>query len=217
MGSPVVGIIGDYHFKEGDFVPAGATIVELRNELEQVEVTRRKVLLDAAKADLNRTKGLFKKTRSVSAEQMEEKEAFHQVALAEYEAALLQLKRRAIVAPFHGQIVDFFDLETGESAQLQTPLVRLVDSSKCVFVAHVPAAVAARLTTGAAVEIQFNSGPSSETVSGELAFISPLVDPASGLLKVKAIFQNPDHKIRPGTEGTLNLLLAGKNALVGER
>jgi hypothetical protein len=31
------------------------------------------------------------------------------------------------------------------------------------------------------------------------------VDPASGLLKIKVLFENPDNKIRPGVAGLLHL------------
>lgn len=214
LSSPVVGIIGSYRYKEGDTVPEGATILELRSEIERIEVTRRKVLLDAATADLERTELLFKTTRSVSKEQMEEKQVVYEVAAAEHEAAVQELKRRAIVAPFAGQIVDFFGLETGESAQLQTPLVRLVDTSKCYFEAHLGTAMVEGLEIGAAVQLEFKSS-ARESFEGKIIFISSIVDPASGVLKVKAQFDNPEQKIRPGTEGVMLIPAAGKEALAG--
>ena len=40
---------------------------------------------------------------------------------------------------------------------------------------------------------------------GKVVFISTVVDPASGLLRLKALFANPDGKLRPGVAGRLEL------------
>ncbi len=41
-------------------------------------------------------------------------------------------------------------------------------------------------------------------VTGKISFISPVVDPASGLAKIKALFENADGKIRPGLAAKLS-------------
>jgi len=38
---------------------------------------------------------------------------------------------------------------------------------------------------------------------GTVLFISPVVDSASGLLKVKIEFKNPDGSVRPGVAGSM--------------
>ena len=38
-------------------------------------------------------------------------------------------------------------------------------------------------------------------IGGKIVFISPVVDPASGLQKVKVLFDNAEGKIRPGVSG----------------
>ena len=44
------------------------------------------------------------------------------------------------------------------------------------------------------------------TVSGFAGFISPVIEPSSGLLKVKARFENPERLIVPGAAGQLTFL-----------
>jgi multidrug efflux pump subunit AcrA (membrane-fusion protein) len=42
-----------------------------------------------------------------------------------------------------------------------------------------------------------------QTVTAKICFISPTVDAASGLARIKAIFENTDSKVRPGLAAKL--------------
>ena len=44
---------------------------------------------------------------------------------------------------------------------------------------------------------------------GRIVFVCPVVDPASGLLKVKAVFDNQDEEIHLGVAGVMYLENAG--------
>ena len=46
-------------------------------------------------------------------------------------------------------------------------------------------------------------GSESLPKKGEIIFVSPVVDPASGLLTVKAEFENADGSVRPGVAGSM--------------
>jgi multidrug efflux pump subunit AcrA (membrane-fusion protein) len=70
-----------------------------------------------------------------------------------------------------------------------------VDTSRCYFTGHIDGKAAGNLQLDEPVKIELDGG---QTVSGKICFISPVVDAASGLAKVKVIFENADGKIRPG-------------------
>jgi multidrug efflux pump subunit AcrA (membrane-fusion protein) len=53
--------------------------------------------------------------------------------------------------------------------------------------------------------MSIRTGSKSITKKGTVAFVSPIVDPASGLLEVKAAFNNQDGAVRPGIEGFMLL------------
>jgi multidrug efflux pump subunit AcrA (membrane-fusion protein) len=76
------------------------------------------------------------------------------------------------------------------------PLVRLVDTTRCYFIGQVEGKSAAALHLDQSMKIEVDGA--ATPVIGKISFISPVVDPASGLAKVKAIFENADAKIRPG-------------------
>ena len=80
-----------------------------------------------------------------------------------------------------------------------------MDTSRCYFVSNMDAKVGSRLKLGQSLKIEVESGDSVVAVTGVVHFISPLVDAASGLLKVKLLFDNPAGQIRPGGAGRVIL------------
>ncbi|HTI68880.1 MAG TPA: efflux RND transporter periplasmic adaptor subunit [Candidatus Limnocylindria bacterium] len=207
MSSPVVGIISSRPFQEGARVKAGTVILELDKRLEELEVVRKRLMRDHAQLDLDRSRTLSQKsTVSISKEEVDKKQADFDVAAADYEIATEQLHRRQIIAPFDGVIVDYF-LKPGEGCQALQPLVRLVDPLRCYFVASVESRVGHQLKTGEPVEVQVESGPKTVTLTGTIHFVSPVTDPASGLMKIKGVFENPGEQVRPGVSGRMKLTL----------
>ncbi|MGV3775041.1 MAG: efflux RND transporter periplasmic adaptor subunit [Verrucomicrobiales bacterium] len=211
LSSSLPGILGNRVAKEGDFVKAGAAVVDLDKRLEELEVERRKYVLDLRKTDLDSTKSLFeKKAISVSREEMDKKVAEYAVAQVEYELAKEQLRRRQLTAPFDG-VVTALLADPGEACQAQQPLVRVVDTRKCYFIVNIDAKTGYKLKAGQPVKLEVDAGDKPETFSGVVNYIAPVVDPASGLLRVRVVFENPEGKIRPGVAGRM-LLEEGKNA-----
>lgn len=205
MSSPVPGIVGARPFREGDFVNQGQVVIELDKKLEELEVQRRKAMLDPLKSDLDATRTLYEKNSiGVSKEALIKAESAYNVAVAEYELAKEQLRKRQIVAPFSGYIVEMFR-EVGESCQANEKLVRMVDTRRCYFVSNIEAKAGYRLKVGEKVKLEIEAGEPAISVQGTISFISPVVDAASGLLKVKLIFENADGKFRPGVAGRMTL------------
>ncbi len=204
LSAPAAGIISSRPFKEGDAVKAGQTIVELDKKLEELEVTRRKYVLDLKRTDMETSKKIFEKTISISREEMDKKVTEFSVADAEHALAQEQLQRRLVVAPFDGTIA-VLALQVGESCQAQQALVRLVDTRRCYFICNIEAKVGYGLKLGQSVKLEVEAGEKPVNFDGTVFFVSPVVDPASGLMRVKVVFDNPEGKIRPGAAGRLLL------------
>ena len=145
-------------------------------------------MVDESTRQLNQT------TKSVSQEDLEKADADYRVAAADYQIAVQQLADRQLVAPFSGAITQIL-LKPGAAVAPYQPLVRLVDTSRCYFVGHIDGVAAAKLQLDQPVKIEVNGG---QTVPGKICFISPVVDAASGLCRIKAIFDNADGTVRPG-------------------
>jgi RND family efflux transporter MFP subunit len=205
LTTPVAGILAKHFFHEGDFVTEGQVIVQLDNRLEELEVARRQVVVDNTTAVLKRTEQLAATSKAVAAEDLDKQRADQKIAQAELEFAREQLRRREIRAPFSGVVADLFDLDDGEGCQPQTPLVRLVDTRRCWFVANIEARYVQRHRVGEKLGLHLEQAGGPRTVEGELRFISPVADPASGLVKIKALFDNSELKIAAGAGARLEL------------
>lgn len=191
----VPGIIRSEPFSEGAAVKKGEVVLELDKKLEEFEAARRKAAMDEAKAEFDSTKQLRDTTKSVSDSELKKKEADYLVASAEYGAAAEELARRQIVAPFNGTIAEI-SLRTGAACAPYQPIARLVDTSKFYFTGHLDGKASMRLVLNQ--EVSLEMAGAAKPVTGKICFISPVVDPASGLATVKAIFENADGSIRPG-------------------
>lgn len=195
LGASVAGIIHAELFKEGETVKKGDIILELDKRLEELEVERRKAVMNQNKMEFESTRALTQTTKSVSKEEFAKKEAEYNIAVAEHGVALEQLAHRQIVAPFSGVITDVL-LRPGAACAPYEPLVRVVDTSRCYFIGQVEGRNASSLRLEQEVKVLVDG--STTPVKAKICFISPVVDPASGLAKIKAIFDNADGKIRPG-------------------
>ena len=202
LSASVPGIITAQKVREGDVVKEGAVLFELDKKLEELEVERRKLVRDQRWNDFDGTQKLFKTTKGVSKEEVEKKEAEYKVAAVEQEMAAEQLRRRQVFSPLSGTITEIM-LDVGEACQSYQPLVRVVDTRRCYFVANIEAQHVARLTLDQTVKIEIETGAGSSAVQGRIVFLSPVVDPASGLQKIKALFDNTENKIRPGVSGRI--------------
>jgi len=202
LGASVAGIIHTELFKEGDTVKKGDVILELDKRLEEIEVERRQAVMNQNKMEFESTRALTQTTKSVSKEEFAKKEAEYNIAVAEHGVALEQLAHRQIVAPFSGVITDVL-LRPGAACAPYEPLVRVVDTSRCYFIGQVEGRNASSLKLEQEVKVQVDG--TATPVKAKICFISPVVDPASGLAKIKALFDNADGKIRPGRAAKMSV------------
>ncbi len=229
LTSPVAGTIVAIPREEGQRVRRGDTIVELERDLEELEVERRKLIaeskaeltaaqrrVESLALDLDAIRRLFAATQSVSREELRQKELDYELARAEverlqvaeereqveYRIAVAQVQKRLVVAPFDGVVVKVLP-ERGETIHPQQPLARIADVSRCRLVVYVPAAAAARVTTGGSASLKIDG--LAAVVSGVVEFVSPVVDPSSGMREVKVLFENPNGNVTPGVSGSLLL------------
>ena len=198
----VPGIIRSEPFSEGALVKKGDVVLELDKKLEEFEAARRKAVMAQTKAEFESTRQLRETTKSVSNEEFGKKEADYNVAAAEYGAAAEELARREVVAPFDGTIAEI-SLRTGAACAPYQPIARLVDTSRFYFTGHLDGKSALRLSLEQPVSLEV--GGVAKPVTGKICFISPVVDPASGLATVKAIFENAEGAIRPGLAAKLTV------------
>jgi len=205
LSASVPGIVSAWKFKEGDFVQEREVIIELDKDLEQLETARRKLVMENRKADWEALQTLMKKNSiSVKKEELQKAETEYRISVVEHDIAVEQLRRRGIAAPHAGFVVELAR-HPGEACQPYQPLIRLVDTRQCYFVSNLEAKTAERLSLGQRVKLEIECGSKPAIVQGKIAFLSPVVDPASGLRKVKVLFENAEGKVHPGVSGRIEI------------
>ncbi len=164
LGLSDAGIIHTQLFLEGDVIKKGDVILELDKNLETLEVSRRKAVMDQNKMVYDSTLALSQNTKSVSKEDLEKSAAQYNVSAAEYSIAVQQLADRQLVAPFSGTIAEVL-LRPGRggsrpinrSCALWTPRAAISSATPMAF-------PAANLHLDEPVKIQLVNG---QTATGE--------------------------------------------------
>lgn len=205
MAFPLIGVVGTRPLEEGAAVKQGQVIIELDKRLEELEVERRRLVWELSRNELNRVKSLAERSAiSVSREEVDKKQAEFDVARVEHALAEETVRRRMLMSPVDGTIVQFFK-DVGEKCEEQQPVVRVVDTRRCYLVVNLEARAGMAFVTGQAVKLEVDTGRGLTAVDGRVSYVAPVVDGASGLLKIKAIFENPGGKLRPGVTGRIRL------------
>lgn len=223
------GKITKIFFKEGERVKKGDTIMTLNKWFEELEAQRNKLIWQGKaeiqsaverektlKALFESTRELYEKTRSVSKDELEKLELEYKLAAAEhdrleiaekrerieYDMARAKLDKLVLRSPVTG-IISELVVDEGESCEPRQPVVRVVNTSRCILVCNIEASLGLRFKEKQMVDLEIQAGSGSIRKKGKIIFISPVVDPASGLYRVKAEFENKNHEVKPGVEGFL--------------
>jgi multidrug efflux pump subunit AcrA (membrane-fusion protein) len=182
------------------------------------EVTAIRHRLETLSQELEGTRHLYESTHSVSKEELQETELEYKLVQTElerlltaerreeieYRIAQAQLEEYLVRAPFDGVVIKRY-IEVGENCSPQQPLIRVADVSKCRLIVLVDPVVSTALAPNQAVRLRIDGLRSPNVLGGSVEYLSPVVDPSSGLREVKVLFDNPDGRVYPGMTGTLLL------------
>ncbi|HAT49406.1 MAG: efflux RND transporter periplasmic adaptor subunit [Nitrospirae bacterium] len=234
----VPGKVEEIFFREGAWVKKNDIILTLDSRWEALEVSRKKlfwqskVKLEAAQ-ERERLQGhryqaqlqLFQSSRGLSEEDLEKQKLQWINARAEYglekmteeeeelgyRQAMETLEKRRLRAPFDG-IVSELAVEEGEGVEPNKKIAHLVDPVTCFFVCDVEESQGALLKEGQGVTLAFPGSGGPIRKPGEIVFLSPVVDAASGLRHVRIRFSNATPPaIHPGIAGDLELYAVGSS------
>lgn len=205
LAFPIVGVVGARPLEEGATVRKDQVVIELDKQLEELDLERKRLARELAASELERLKSLAQRNAiSVSKEEIEKKRSEFEITKVDHELAAAVLKRRQLLSPIDGQVAQFYK-DVGEKCEDQQPVVRIVDTRRCHLVANLEPRLAQSLRLNQKVSVEVLVGESPVTVEATLIYLSPVADAASGLLRIKALFENPEGRIRPGVAGRIRI------------
>ena len=185
--------------EEGDTVKAGQVLAKIDPERPRLEVRRAEALLRKLEAELARSKELYER-KLVAADLYEKIRYDVDTQRAIYDMAKLELSYTDIVAPISG-VVAQRSAKVGNLIQLNSPLFRIVDTSRLEATLNVPEREIGTMRAGAPLSMQVDALP-GVAFAGRIERVSPVVDAGSGTFRVVCAFE-PDARLRPGMFGRI--------------
>ncbi len=201
--SEVSGVVESINFEEGSKVSRGQALlrvndVELRAQLSKV-MTAEKLA-----AENERRAQLLLDKQAISQEEYDISHADFQSASAESELIAAQLSKTTIRAPFSGTIGLRY-ISRGTYVTPATTIAKLVNTSRLKITFSIPEKYASRMKVNNL--LTFTTSGSTEEHTAKIYAIEPEVEVASRTLKMRAIADNPDGRLYPGTFANVNLPL----------
>jgi RND family efflux transporter MFP subunit len=204
LSARVPGQVAKIHHDEGDFVKSGTVLLEFEQKTELLEVERKQVQLETLQGELERSELLFKTSSSMPREELDRKRGEVAVARVELAQAKELVVHRQVIAPFDG-IITLLPVKVGAYCDLAGPVMRMVDSREFHAVSNADPARAGHVRVGEKLTIEMGTAAGPVILEGVVVFVSPVVDPASGLMRLKVKFSNPESRVRPGVAGMLHI------------
>lgn len=231
LSAGVAGVVMQRPVEPGQQVRANQVVLLLDDRVQTIESARRKVVLEdqseitsirertvILSTLLESSRAVYKQTGAVSKDELLRLEAEYVSARGRLEQLVEQKKRerleydtaeqerlqRHITAPVNGVVTKIIP-QVGEWAKPGDPIVLLVDASTCVLHIAIPHKELGTLKPGSNQTISLETGGNGSRVVGRVTFISPVADPASGLVEVRLTFPNRQLTIKPGIKGSIEI------------
>ena len=207
LRSEVSGIVEDINFQEGSRVSKGQILFrvndrELRAQLAKVQTAEK-----LASENERRAKLLLEK-EAISREEYDMAEADLASAKAESQLMSAQLAKATVRAPFSG-IIGLRYISQGTYVTPSTPVAKLVNNDQLKITFSIPEKYSSQVRLGDT--ITFSTSNSSEKYSGEIYAVEPEVEVSTRTLKMRAIAENTEGKLIPGSFANVFVPLAKVN------
>ena len=199
------------NFEDGDFVEAGAVLIELTNQEEEALLAEARANLDDAEAQLRRLEDLSGRGLT-SASELDVARSRAGASRARLNSIVARLRDRLIQAPFSG-LLGFRQVSPGTLLSPNTAITSIDDISIIKLDFTVPETFLGSMSPGAKIVAESVSFPGRE-FDGTVRTVGSRVDPVTRAITVRALIENADRALRPGMLLTVDVVTAERTALV---
>ncbi|HLF11007.1 MAG TPA: efflux RND transporter periplasmic adaptor subunit [Gammaproteobacteria bacterium] len=211
ISAKVTDTVRRVNFEDGDYVEAGAVLVELTNQEEEALLAEARANLDDAENQLRRLEDLSARGLAAVSE-LDVARSRAAASQARLNTVLARLRDRLIQAPFSG-LLGFRQVSPGTLMTPNAPITSIDDISTIKLDFTVPETFLGTLTPGSKVVAQSASYPDRE-FEGVIRTVGSRVDPVTRAVTVRAHVENADRALRPGMLLTVGVIMAERVALV---
>jgi len=199
------------NFEDGEYVEAGAVLIELTNQEEEALLAEARANLDDAESQLRRLQDLSGRGLT-SASELDVARSRAGAMQARFNSIVARLRDRLILAPFSG-LLGFRQVSPGTMLTSNTAITSIDDISTIKLDFTVPEFAIGTMTPGAKVIAKSVSFPDRE-FEGTVRTVGSRVDPVTRAITVRAHIENADRALRPGMLLTVAVVTAERTALV---
>lgn len=194
------GILESIPVAEGDRVEAGMRLAALASDYQALEVARFEKTLERREFEYDGAVRLAK-DNIISEDKLLESRIELDIARIQAEQAKSILSRMEIRSPLDGIVVTR-DADAGEWMETGRPILEVIAIETVYAQVLLPEVEGLALKVGDAATIAF---PALEghLAKGKVSFISPRIDAASGLIRVRVALPNEAQRLRPGMRGEM--------------
>lgn len=195
LRSEISGIAEELNFSEGGKVSKGQVLIKINDAELKAQLVQAKTRNSLAAENERRAMLLLEK-EAISQEEYDIASADHRTAEAQIQLIEAQLIKTAIRAPFSGTI-GLRNISKGSYITPITDIAQLVDVSKVKLEFSIPERYAAKVKIGETV--RFSVQGTNEEFTAKIYAMEPLVETATRTLRVRALADNKDSRLIPGT------------------
>lgn len=202
LSAEVPGIVEAIHFRQGDEVQAGATLLQLRASDDIAKLKALNATAELARITYQRSQAQFN-AKAVSQQTLDTDKANLAIAIANAAQQQALVDKKTIRAPFAGQL-GVRAVDAGQYLEPGTAIATLqaLDSVYADF--FLPQQALADLKTGQKVSVRADVYPNQD-FGGEITVVNPKVDLNTRNVQVRATLKNPERKLLPGMYATVTI------------
>lgn len=206
LSLPTEAILREVRVKEGATVREGQILAILYSPAELLEQQRARKQLERAEFLLQNSEKL-RAGAIISEEDARQKQIDADIARIEALRAEAVLRDKTLLAPFDGVVLRIFK-EPGETVGRVDEIIEIVDLANLYVDLFLDGTLIGRVSSNTKAMVNIPSLGSD--LEAEIQMIDPVVDPGSGLFRMRLRFPNPGMKIRPGVPARAVLHLVPK-------
>lgn len=208
LHSEVSGLVTGIFFKEGSYVNKGSILIKVNDRDIQAQLQDVLTKQKLSASNEYRAKLLLQKG-AISQEEYDTALADLKSYQAQAQLIRAQLAKTSIIAPFSGKI-GLRNISVGEYLTPATVIANLVNTNPVKISFSVPEKYVNQIKLNSAISFS-TDGSSSKTYTGKVYAIEPGINVETRTLQIRALAQNPNNELLPGSFAKVKLALSTIN------
>lgn len=203
LHTEVSGVVESINFQEGTNVVKGQQLFKINDVELRAQLSQARTKQSLASENERRAKLLLQK-EAISQEEYDVANADFRSAQAQTQLILAQLAKTSVKAPFNGKI-GLRSISKGTFITPTNVIAHLVNTNQVKITFSIPEKYASQMSVNTV--IGFTTAGSKEHFSAKIYAIEPEIETATRTLKMRAIANNSNGKLIPGSFANISLPL----------